>query len=85
MMPIEDLRALVVQSFPDAEVHLNSPMGDNNHFQLMVVSDQFQEMTMVEQHQMVYKAIGNAMDEAVHALSIKTLTPAQWEKAGGAG
>ncbi len=84
MMPIEELRGLVTGAFPEAEVFLNSPAGDDNHFQLMVVSDRFQGKTMVEQHQLVYQALGNAMNEAVHALSLKTLTPAQWEKAGGA-
>ena len=83
MMPIEDLRAKLESSFPGDEIHLNSPMDDNNHFQLVVVSPRFDGKTMVEQHQMVYQALGDAMREAVHALAMKTYTPDQWAKASG--
>ena len=56
-------------------------MGDDNHFQLRVVSEQFSGKTMVERHQLIYQALGDAMREAVHALAIKTYTPEQWQKA----
>lgn len=82
MMPIDELQGLLLQAFPAAQIHLNSPMKDDNHFQLLIVSDAFDGKSMVEQHQLVYGALGGAMQEAVHALSIKTLTPAQWEKEG---
>ena len=81
MMPIEDLRNLLETAFPGDGVHLNS--ADNHHFQCLVVSDRFEGHTMVERHQMVYAALGDAMDEAVHALALKTYTPAQWDKLGG--
>ena len=83
MMPIEDLRSLLEQAFPNDQIDLTSPMGDNNHFQCVIVSEKFNDMTMVEQHQLVYKALGNAMDEAVHALALRTYTPAQWENTKG--
>ncbi len=79
MMPIEDLQAMLEGSFAGGEVRLSSPMGDNNHFQCVVVSDQFEGKTMVERHQLVYQAMGDAMAEAVHAFALKTYTPSQWE------
>lgn len=78
MMPIDDLRALVEGAFPDDEIHLSSPMNDDNHFQLVVVSPRFEGMSMVQQHQMVYQALGDSMKEAVHALAMQTFTPDQW-------
>jgi stress-induced morphogen len=57
-------------------------MADGNHFQCVVVSPRFAGKNMVEQHQMVYRALGDAMREAVHALSLKTYTPDQWNKVG---
>lgn len=83
MMPIEELRGLLVQAFPDDAVQLSSPMGDDNHFQCVIVSDRFDGKSMVERHQMVYAAMGDAMREAVHALALKTYTPAQWDKIAG--
>lgn len=83
MMPLEELRGMLVQAFPDDEVNLTSPMGDNNHFQCVIVSSRFADKTPVERHQMVYAALGEAMREAVHALSLKTYTPEQWRKLSG--
>lgn len=83
MMPIEDLRAMLQQAFPGDPVQLTSPMGDDNHFQCVIVSDRFTDKTMVERHQMVYAALGDSMREAVHALALKTYTPDQWAKLAG--
>jgi acid stress-induced BolA-like protein IbaG/YrbA len=83
MMPIEELRAMLETSFPGDEIHLTSPMGDDNHFQLVLVSPKFDGKTMVEQHQLVYQALGDTMREAVHALAMKTFTPEQWAKETG--
>lgn len=83
MMPIEDLRSLLVQAFSEDEVNLSSPMGDNNHFQCIIVSERFTGKSPVERHQMVYAALGDAMQEAVHAFALKTYTPEQWQKLSG--
>ena len=81
MIPIADLRSRLEQAFPGDGVQLQS--ADNRHYQCVVVSTRFEGQSMVERHQMVYAALGNAMEEAVHALALKTYTPAQWEKMGG--
>lgn len=83
MMPIEDLRSKLEATFSEDVIQLTSPMQDNNHFQCVIVSPRFEGKTMVEQHQLVYQALGDAMDEAVHALALRTYTPEQWERAGG--
>lgn len=77
MMPIAELRNLLEQAFPEDEVHLDTP--DHTHYQCVIVSARFKGKTPVERHQMVYKALGNAMDEDVHALSLRTYTPDQWK------
>ena len=55
--------------------------GDGQHFQALVVSAQFGGKSRVQRHQLVYAALGDRMREEVHALSMTTLTPAQWEAA----
>ncbi|MFO1317327.1 MAG: BolA family protein [Burkholderiales bacterium] len=52
--------------------------GDGHHFEAIVVSSAFAGLSKVRQHQLVYAALGDRMREEVHALSMQTLTPAQW-------
>jgi acid stress-induced BolA-like protein IbaG/YrbA len=49
--------------------------GDGEHFTAVIVSPAFAGKTMVEQHQMVYAALGGRMGGEIHALSMRTLTP----------
>jgi acid stress-induced BolA-like protein IbaG/YrbA len=56
--------------------------GDGRHFQALIVSSKFEGLRAVQRHQLVYKALGERMREEVHALSMRTLTPA--EHAAGA-
>ena len=57
-------------------------MGDGQHFQALIVSDEFAGRNRVQRHQLVYAALGERMREEIHALSMRTLTPQEW-RAGG--
>ena len=52
--------------------------GDGRHFFATIVSTEFQGESRVKRHQRVYRALGDRMREQIHALSMKTLTPAEW-------
>ncbi len=54
--------------------------GGGDHFAALVVAGAFAGKSRVEQHQLVYAALGDAMRAAIHALALKTLTPEQWAK-----
>jgi len=54
--------------------------GDGHHFRAIIVSPAFDGMSKVRQHQLVYAALGDRMREEIHALSMTTLTPAQWRE-----
>jgi acid stress-induced BolA-like protein IbaG/YrbA len=70
------------QNIPGSQVVVRDTVGDNNHFEAMVIASQFEGMTLVKRHQLVYAALGDAMKkEQIHALALKTLTPAQWQAA----
>ena len=58
-------------------------IGDGQHFQALVVSAAFEAKSRVQRHQLVYGALGERMREEIHALSMRTLTPAEWN--GGRG
>ena len=55
--------------------------GDGQHWEAVIVSTAFEGLTKVRQHQLVYAALGDRMREEIHALSMTTLTPAQWTAA----
>ena len=55
-------------------------IGDGQHFQAVVVSPQFAGKSRVQRHQLVYAALGDRMREDIHALSMQTLTPEEWNK-----
>jgi acid stress-induced BolA-like protein IbaG/YrbA len=52
--------------------------GDGHHFEAVIVSTAFAGKNKVQQHQLVYRALGDRMREEIHALSMQTLTPEQW-------
>jgi acid stress-induced BolA-like protein IbaG/YrbA len=52
--------------------------GDGRHFFATIVSTEFEGASRVARHQRVYRALGDRMREQIHALSMKTLTPAEW-------
>jgi acid stress-induced BolA-like protein IbaG/YrbA len=83
MMPVEQVEALLQNAFPGETVQVDNPQGDGEHFQVLIVSGKFQDKSMVEQHQMVYAALGSAMRSAIHALALRTYTPEQWQQRGG--
>jgi len=53
--------------------------GDGRHFSALIVSPAFEGKTRVARHQLVYAALGERMHAEVHALSMRTLTPAEYE------
>jgi acid stress-induced BolA-like protein IbaG/YrbA len=52
--------------------------GDGRHFFATIVSAEFEGTTRINRQRMVYAALGDRMREQIHALSMKTLTPAEW-------
>lgn len=51
---------------------------DGTHFESIIVSPEFENKSMVQQHQLVYAALGDRMRAEIHALSMKTYTPQKW-------
>lgn len=56
---------------------------DGTHFEAVIVSPTFVGKSMVQQHQLVYAALGDRMRAEIHALSMRTLTPEAWQKLSG--
>jgi acid stress-induced BolA-like protein IbaG/YrbA len=54
--------------------------GDGRHFEAVIVSPAFRGKSRVQQHQLVYAALGNRMHADIHALSMTTFTPEDWAR-----
>jgi len=57
--------------------------GDGHHFEALVVAAAFEGLNRVRRHQLVYAALGERMRQEIHALSMRTLTPAEWRDQQG--
>ena len=73
-MPMEqiEIEKLIKASLPGAEVEIIDLAGDNNHFSAHVMSSAFAGKSRIDQHKMVYDALGDKVGGVLHALSIKT-------------
>jgi len=76
-MDAAEVKRMIESGLPGALVDVQDTTGGGDHFEALVVSAQFEGRGLVERHQLVYGALGDAMRERVHALALKTLTPAQ--------
>jgi acid stress-induced BolA-like protein IbaG/YrbA len=81
-MTAEQLQQIIAAALPCAHLYVD---GDGHHWFATIVSEVFEGLRPIARHQRVYAALGDriASDE-VHALSMKTLTPAEWANAGTA-
>ena len=73
-MPMEqiEIEQLIKASLPDAQVEIIDLAGDNNHFSAHVISSAFEGKSRIQQHRMVYDALGDKMGGILHALALKT-------------
>jgi stress-induced morphogen len=83
MMEPKEVERLLLQAFPDAEIDLVDLTGTQDHYQARIVSELFAGRSLIEQHQLVYRALGEAMKGPIHALALKTYTPDAWAEAAG--
>lgn len=76
-MPIaaHELEQRVKAAFPDAEIALKDTAGDADHYDLTITSAAFRGKSRVEQHRMVYSALGDIVGTTLHALAVTTRTP----------
>jgi acid stress-induced BolA-like protein IbaG/YrbA len=75
MVTPDMLRGYIAAGLPCEHLEVD---GDGRHFDAVIVAPAFEGKRPVQRHQMVYAVLGDRMREEIHALSMKTLTPAEW-------
>ncbi|KHD07442.1 BolA family transcriptional regulator [Candidatus Thiomargarita nelsonii] len=78
-MQPKQVKTLIETALAGAQAEIKS--DDNTHFEAIVIYEDFANKSTVKQHQMVYGALGDSIQSnAIHALSLKTYTPQEWEQ-----
>ncbi len=72
----DEIKQLIEAGLPDAQVQVT---GDGAHFEAVVVSPAFAGKGMLAQHRLVYGTLGARMERDIHALSMRTYTPEEWQ------
>lgn len=81
-MTADEIQQKIEASIEGATAEVRDYTGSGDHFEVLVVSEAFDGKPLVKRHKMVYEALGAAVDGTnIHALALKTLTPAQASQA----
>ena len=70
---LEEIESLIKTAIPDAEITIKDLAGDNNHYSATIKSKVFSGKSKIEQHKLVYKALGEKMGNELHALALNTM------------
>lgn len=68
------------KALQDPKIFLQDMTGTNDHFNAIIISDDFIGKNLIEQHRLIYKILGDMITNEIHALQLKTLTWEQWKK-----
>lgn len=74
-MAAADIEALIREALPDADVTITDLAGDGDHYAARIVSASFAGKSRVQQHKLVYEALGGRMGGELHALQLTTAVP----------
>lgn len=72
-MDAGEIERMIKAALPDASVEIRDLAGDGDHYAATVTSASFQGMSRVQQHQLVYGALGGRMGGVLHALALTTV------------
>ena len=72
-LKLEEIKSLIKESIPDAQITIQDLAGDNNHYSATIKSKVFSGKSKIEQHQLVYKALKGKMGNELHALALNTI------------
>lgn len=74
-MSAAEIERVIKESLPDAEVRIEDLAGDGDHYRAHIVSATFRGKSRLQQHQLVYQALGGRMGGELHALALSTSAP----------
>ena len=76
-MTASEIEELIIKAFPISKVFIDYLRGDGDHYAAQIIAEEFRGKTRVQQHQMVYNAMGGRMGKELHALALNTSAPSE--------
>ena len=73
------IKDILKNKIKDSKVFIRDMNGNQDHFSVMVISSEFENLSIIKQHKMIYNALGTMVTNEIHALQIKTFTLEQWK------
>ena len=74
------IKDILEKKIKDSKVFIRDMNGNQDHFSVIVISSEFEGVSMINQHKKIYDALEDMVTKEIHALQIKTLTWEQWKK-----
>tara|TARA_B100001013_G_C24566721_1_gene424822 strand:+ start:154 stop:396 length:243 start_codon:yes stop_codon:yes gene_type:complete len=78
-MKISIIEENIKKVMPNSIIKVIDTNGTGDHFSVMVVSDLFDGLTLVDRHKLIYKALNKYLNNQIHALQIKTITNKEYD------
>ena len=77
---VNEIKSIILNELPNAIIIVADPNNDGEHFEAIVIAEQFEKMPLLKQHQSIMKPLKEAFDNKVHALALKTFSKSKWDK-----
>ena len=74
----DEIRARLLAAFPGSHVEVKDLTGTSDHYEALIVAPQFAGRSRIDQHKLVYDALGAVVGREIHALALRTLAPDDW-------
>jgi len=77
-MNINSIKEKIKKHIPDSKVEVKDKTGTGDHFSVLVISNQFEGINLVNRHKMIYESLSQYITREIHALQIKTYTEKEY-------
>ena len=74
------LQDIIKEKIKDSQIFIRDINNDGNHFSIVVISNEFEGLSLIKQHKMVYAALDGIITKTIHAIQLKTYTYKLWKK-----
>tara|TARA_B100000579_G_C22205370_1_gene564806 strand:+ start:180 stop:428 length:249 start_codon:yes stop_codon:yes gene_type:complete len=79
-MKIKDIKSKLEQKFQNGKIEVFDSRGTGDHFSLIVISNDFEKIPLIERHRMIYSIFEQEITKEIHALQIQTYTKSEWKQ-----
>ena len=77
-MNAQEIKERLIENFPGDKVDAFDLRGSGDHFSIVVISDKFKNMSLVDRHRMIYSIFKDEISKEIHAMQIQTYTCKEW-------